>query len=275
MAKAARNRLRLQPDSSDQKRLRAAPNEILDIEVTKGCIDRATLIASVIIRELEVGAGAMVRIDADKGRTVLELRDTNIGLKISEHVARSTHEATAAERRALERYRALRWTGEYPQIPQFDFSPTGLLTVTATGWPVRNWRDTQRTPLENRLGEVIAGIVSLAEEVRDRELENARRHFEHARKQERYEEELKRRTEERAAYESLVAGAQRWANANQLREYLVAVEAAALRDGRKTPALVDWLEWASRKADWLDPTILVSDAILDAPEPEKPAYGYW
>jgi hypothetical protein len=30
-----------------------------------------------------------------------------------------------------------------------------------------------------------------------------------------------------------------------------------------------------QEAGWLDPTIMVSDVILDAPEPEKPGYGYW
>jgi hypothetical protein len=36
--------------------------------------------------------------------------------------------------------------------------------------------------------------------------------------------------------------------------------------------LDDWLLWARAKADWLDPVILVSDPILDAPEPKRPSY---
>lgn len=40
---------------------------------------------------------------------------------------------------------------------------------------------------------------------------------------------------------------------------------------RASDELVDWIDWARAKANWLDPMIRVSDLILDAPEPEKPA----
>lgn len=40
-----------------------------------------------------------------------------------------------------------------------------------------------------------------------------------------------------------------------------------------SPDAYDWLAWARAKADWLDPLVLVSDVILDAPEPKRP--GYW
>jgi len=278
LAKAARKRLKHADGWSEYKGLRSAPKEVLDIEVTKDSVDRATLIASAVLRELQ-RVDTTIQIDCEKGRTLLQLRETQIGLRISEHVARAPHEATPAEERALERYRNSFGRGagtvEYPRIPQYDFTPTGLLTITASGYPERNWRDTKRTPLENRIGEVIAGIISLAEEVRDREVESARRQAEHARKVEHYKAEVARRTEESRAYRALRADAKRWVAATELRHYLRAVESAAIKNGIKTDELAAWLEWAARKSDWLDPTILVSDAILDAPEPKKPGYSYW
>ena len=54
---------------------------------------------------------------------------------------------------------------------------------------------------------------------------------------------------------------------------------AAGRDLREEAVLdeivAQWVDWAMKKAGWLDPTILVSDVILDASEPEKPGYSYW
>ena len=277
LAMAAQRRLSQKDGSSDPKQPRSAPREVLDIEVTKGSIKRAVLIANVVLKELQ-RIGATIRIDSDKGRTVLELRDTQLGFRITEHVTRTSHEATPAEQRALERYRnGMRWASssiEYPRIPQYDYTPTGLLTITARGWPERNWRDTKRTQLEHRLGEVVAGIISLAEEVRDRESEAARKRAEHTQKVERYQLAMTRRAEERRAYQALRADAKRWVVANQLREYLRAVERGANESGN-AGGLSEWLDWAARKADWLDPTILVSDAILDAPEPEKPGNNYW
>ena len=277
LAKAAQKRLSQKNGWSDPKQLRSAPKEVLDIEVTKGSIERAVLIANVVLIELH-RMGATIRIDSDKGRTVLELRDTQLVFRITEHVTQTSHEATPAEQRALERYRnSMGWASssiEYPRIPQYDYTPTGLLTITARGWPERNWRDTKRTQVDHRLGVVVAGIISLAEEVRDRESESARKRADHAQKVERYQLEMTRRAEERRAYQALRADAKRWVAANQMREYLRAVERRANESGQAGD-LSEWLDWAARKADWLDPTILVSDAILDAPEPEKPGYGYW
>lgn len=278
LARAARRRLKQKDDRVDPKHLRHAPKEVLDIEVTPGSIDRATSIASAMLIALE-NLGATVLVDRDKGRTVLALMDTQLDLKISEHVSRSEHQATAAEQRAIERYRNdIRWgsrTVEYPHIPRHDYTPTGLLTITASGWPQRNWRDTKRTLLEQRLGEVVAGIVTLAEEVRDREQAEARKKAEHERKVQRYELEMARRTEERAAYRQLRLDAKRWVAANELRAYLRAVGSMAALNGTNSNELAEWIGWASRKADWLDPTVLVSDAILDAPQPEKPRSWYW
>ncbi|KGQ17872.1 hypothetical protein LF41_1726 [Lysobacter dokdonensis DS-58] len=278
LARGARRRLRQKDSRVDPKQLRYAPKEVLDIEVTPGSIDRATSIASAVLVALEK-LGATVLVDRDKGRTVLALMDTQLRIKISEHVARSDHQATVAEQRAVERDRNnIRWgsgTVEYPHIPRHDFTPTGLLTITASGWPHRSWRDTRRTPLEQRLGEVVAGILSLAEEVRDREQTEARKKAEHECKVQRYEREMARRTEERAAYRQLRLDAKRWVAANELRAYLRAVGSVAALHGTDSNELAEWIGWASRKADWLDPTVLVSDAILDAPQPEKPRSWYW
>ena len=60
-----------------------------------------------------------------------------------------------------------------------------------------------------------------------------------------------------------------------LREAAGAVGSMAALNGTNSNEFAEWIGWASRKADWLDPTVLVSDAILDAPQPEKPRSWYW
>jgi hypothetical protein len=191
-------------------------------------------------------------------------------------VRRTAHQETPAEKKARERYyHRSSWEPSvtYPVIPRFDFHPTGQLTITAGTWPSRNWRDTDKKPLEKRLGEVVAGIISLAVEIKTREAEKAREEEERRRAEERYATRMKRLENERARFKKLEADAGNWERASRLRTYADAVEGNALASGGVTPELSSWLAWARAKADWLDPLILVSDPILDAPEPKKP--GYW
>jgi hypothetical protein len=42
-----------------------------------------------------------------------------------------------------------------------------------------------------------------------------------------------------------------------------------------TPEKQQWIEWASAKADWLDPLVRRCDPILDTPEPQQPSYWSW
>ena len=124
---------------------------------------------------------------------------------------------------------------EYPNIPQFDWQPTGRLTLTVGSRPSRKWNYTERSLIDSRLSRIVAAIVGLAEAKRAKEEEEHRR----------------RRTyeEARALYETQVRGRD---------------------DDELTPEKQQWLEWA--KADWLDPLERRSDPILDAPEPEAPSY---
>lgn len=59
----------------------------------------------------------------------------------------------------------------------------------------------------------------------------------------------------------------------RLRTFADAVEVQARSAGKLSPEYVEWLAWTRAKADWLDPLILVSDPILDAPEPRHS--GCW
>jgi hypothetical protein len=162
---------------------------------------------------------------------------------------------------------------DYPHVPRFDFHATGMLTITAGHWPSRNWRDTEKTSLEKRLGEIVSGIISLAAEIKEKNAEAARQAEKRRLAEERYTF-LKNRLEiERAGFKKLETDAGNWEQAKRLRDYVNVVEHSARADGVLSSDLVSWITWARAKADWLDPLIQVSDPILDAPEPKKP--GYW
>ena len=79
---------------------------------------------------------------------------------------------------------------------------------------------------------------------------------------------------EYAQLEKLKVSATQWLEAERLRQYIDAVEQAAVRNGELNEELKDWISWARIKADCMDPLIAVSDAILDGPEPKSPGYFY-
>lgn len=122
---------------------------------------------------------------------------------------------------------------------------------------------------------MVAGIVTLAKEIREREAERARKEAQRQRAQECYLYQKQRLEAERAKLKQFEEHALAWESAQRLRAYADAVERHALATNGLTEELQDWLAWARAKADWIDPLIQVSDPILSAPEPQPPGYYYY
>lgn len=275
LVKAALHKLKQRDGWDSEKGLKSVPGEVLNVEVTRSSLDRALLIADVLIK-LFAAQGIPVEVDTKSQKTLFDFNGTKVSFAITEYVRRTPHEATVAEKRARDRYwnsNAWQRPAEYPHIPQFDYHPTGILTITAGWYPSRSWKDTDRTQLEKRLGQVVAGFVSLAEEIRARDEEEARRQAARRQAEERYAFLTQRFDNEVSQFKDLEAEATDWERAARLRAYADAVEQQALGNGEIPEELREWLSWARSKADWLDPLVPVCDPILDAPKPAKP--GYW
>ena len=260
-------------DVKSEKGVVSAPAEVLHVEVTRGSLDRALDLFNALILEF-AKRGSTVEVDAEKKRTVLVIKGTQVELSLTERVRRKEHVDTPEETKAKERYWKLpHYSGrEYPGTPRYDYLATGALTIAAGRWPSRSWNDTERTPLERRFPEVVSGLILLAAEIRAREEQQAREEEERRLAKEHYTRIMEQRKGERGLFEDLEAKAKKWKRAQHLRAYVDAVEQAATLKGELTDGLLDWISWARAKADWLDPMIRVSDPILDAPEPEKPYY---
>ena len=275
LVKATGVRLRQSSGWEHCSGIRSAPQDVLDISVTKGSVTRALELTSALFKLLEP-LEFDVRIDTNKAHTMLLGRGTSIPLAITEHVSRSRHTLTKAEERAQKRYfEAYRYGRhlDYPDIPEFDWTPSGRLTISVGRYPLaRNWNDTAKTALETRLTTIATEIVGLAEGTRKREEEEQRRETARRAAQDAYELAVAQRNQENEKFSSLVRNASRFRRANALREYINAVSDRASVSGKLDSTLQEWVAWARSKADWIDPLIDVSDPVLDAPEPTKPSY---
>lgn len=276
LVKAASKRLWQRNGWSGENGIRNAPGEVLDLAVTPASLDRAIRLIDTLLKELEK-LSVTVSIDSKNKCTLLDAQGTLFKLQLSEKVRRSNHEETPAEKKARDRYYAssrLGLSGKYPDIPRFDYKPTGVLTITAGHWPSRSWNDTERTPLEKRLGEVLAGILALGLEIRAKDAEEARQRELKRLAVERYQAAKARLDAEREKFQQLELETANWEKAMKVRAYVDAVEQQARAEGLVPKQIQDWILWARAKADWMDPLIQVCDPILDAPEPKAPGH-YW
>lgn len=274
---ATSKRLRRREGWPEGSLLRSAPKEVLNLSVTKDALDRALALTDTLIKALEK-EGFCFEIDTEKGTTWLKWSETGtrMAFSISEHVKRSVHVITPAEERARKRYwDRSRWdhAASYPSIPHHDYTPTGTLTIEVGRWPSRKWNDTPRIQLESRLGEVIGGVIVLARDIHAKDQEEARRKEAYCLAVKRYEFLTTRRADEVSRFEALETDVTNWERAAKLRAFADAKERQLRAVGGPSTDQADWLAWARAKADWLDPLMLVSDVILDAPEPKRP--GYW
>jgi len=277
LIRAASKRLRRNGGWDKYKGLRSAQEEIFHFEVTRDAIDRALLIGDTLINALE-RQGMKVWVDPEKRRTLIGLGETSLTIAISEHVARTKHDVTATEKKAIKRWQRSpnRWASgyHYPRPPDYDYHPTGKLTISIGGYPSRSWADTLKTLLEQRLHQVVAGALDLIEEQRLRTEEQERRRLAWQKARDRHDRQVEFRKQELEQLEKLEASAAQWQEAERLRQYIDAVEQSAVTNGRASEELADWIAWARIKADCIDPLVAVSDAILDSPEPRSPGYYY-
>ena len=274
LVRAAAARLRQRDGWDHPAGVRSAPKEVLDIRVMRNSLDRAMRLMDTLLKALEP-SGFTATVDAEKGVTLLVGGGTTLSISIVEQVTRTTHTPTRKESQARDRYydsfRAGA-RGDCPDIPQYDWHPTGRLTLTVGAWPSRKWNDTERSLIDARLHGIVAAIIGLAATKRAKEDEEERRRRAYEEALARYEAQMRARNDEHGKLRALFRDASRLQRANRLRDFISAVEDRANHDGEPTPEKQQWIEWAKAKADWIDPLVRRSDPILDTPEPQRPSY---
>lgn len=134
-----------------------------------------------------------------------------------------------------------------------DYIPTGDLVLKAGRWSrEKEWRD-GKTKLEMLLPRFVAWLELYAKE----ELESRERtrlwHIEYEKKKKLEEEEKFKRLQEAERYKELLDESERFVKARQIREYIEAKRASSIKDGGMSQEIQSWIEWASAKADFLDP----------------------
>jgi len=147
--------------------------------------------------------------------------------------------------------------------------PTGILSMEIWNYCPerlrRVWRDGDRAKLEEQLPACIAGMIKIALAARSRR--DAEEKKEQAR-QKRVDEvtaELEKIQAEEKKIRALKKEAVLWHRAERIRKYIAAVREGALKksDKGEENKVLEWVEWADRQADRIDPLKENPQSIVD------------
>jgi hypothetical protein len=126
----------------------------------------------------------------------------------------------------------------------------------------KEWRD-GKVKIETLLAKIVAKIEIEAEKKKIRKEESRLWHIKYEEELKRKEEIKKRRDEEVEKFNRLVKLSEQYDKTRLIRQYIEARKQNAIDANTLTPEKQDWINWATDKADWLDPLINKPDEILD------------
>lgn len=217
--------------------------EWLDLRITKDCLARALRIMAVIIHLLEREGFEVVAEKKASESTSAIIYGENIRFGVVE----KSRQIKSAEGSGTYTYNRV------------TLEPTGILSLQLWNYCPermrRAWRDSDRAKLEEHLPACIAGMMKIALAARSRR--DAEEKKEQAR-QKRVDEvtaELEKIEAEEKKIRDLKKEAVLWHRAERIRRYIAAVRAGALRKSDKGEGnkVLEWVEWAERQADRIDP----------------------
>jgi hypothetical protein len=149
--------------------------------------------------------------------------------------------------------------------------PAGVLSMEIWSYASglqKTWRDREGAHLEEQLPKCLAGMMRIALKER---AERDKREKEEQARQKRIDEvwaELRQIEKEERKIKTLEREAIRWERAERIREYVKAVRQDTDRktNSEEQARILEWVEWAERQADRIDPLMPSPPSLVDDKE---------
>lgn len=225
----------------------------LDVSVSKALQSRALRIADALIKALEQ-RGYELMVGAEHPQIVMF--GIRLTISIFEPTKRRDYVPTEQQRQQKVR------TG-WGYWPRYEFIPSGVLEIRISDGSGGSVKDSDKHPLEEQLNKAVIHMARYAIRIVNRRAEMDRLGRERDRRRDEALALKALQDAERARFEALSADAVRWQQAETIRAYLAAIEVSAEQQGGLNAEQVEFLDWAKRKADWLDPRVRRPDTVLD------------
>ena len=249
--------------------------QCLDIRVSRASLDRAIRVMAVLVAVIEREGFSVSVGDGHREQTTATIYGQTIKFGLVERVERV--EASVAPSGGLVD-RVLKY-GAQPPVAR---EPSGKLLIEV--WDIwsaqkKRWKDGKTAQLEELIPKVLAGFIRIA---LYRRAEEERRGAEARERQKRIEERdrlLAAIKAEKARVRALRHVAADWSRAEQLRSFISAACHAGSQHGQATEPgtpFGDWLTWAAKQADRLDPLKESPESIIDCKleSPDEPTWSY-
>jgi len=232
----------------------------LEIHIGQDSIDRAMLIMDTLVKALETkGFDVSVNKKAPFF-TIVSVMDENIAFALNEDLDRTEKKLSPAQIKEKE---------EYPWMysREYDYSPNGLLSLRIKNDDCLNtrktWTDGRRQRLEDCLNSFVGGLVRAAIAIKHLRTEREQRELRWQEERLKREEADRVRREEEEKLKDLEREIASWQRSQQIRSYIEAVKKWGIRKyGEIKPEskLHEWLTWATKQADRLDPLVEESES---------------
>ncbi len=245
-------------------------------EVSPKTSSRVFHILDDITRALKPYSGSLScqRMYCSENQYMFVVNGENVSFSISEEKDRVVHEITRAEHMEVLQYKEAQSKGRYaidPDIPKYDYLWSGRLKMTIADTTV--FTDNSAYVLEDRIGEILIALYEASYPSRVQrlqELEQLRKEIEEL---DRLEEEREKERKIRDQYNQEIEKTK--VLLNRAADYETACRIRKLIDAvRNDPDNPDnnpeWLEWATRKADWFDPITGREDEFFGIREHDLP-----
>ena len=229
--------------------------------ISNETLPRVYRILDVLYRQIEM-LGGSVNDDLS-----LQIGNEHVSLEIFEAQDEIKHEITRQEAQELIIYedamRHNKWASK-PNIRKYDYIFNGKLRICIR--QNRYYRDSEKEKVESRLGDMLIELYEESEVVRkNREAYEVAKRKESEEKRIREERKI-RYNEEVDKTIALTNMAQDYDMACKIRAYINALEPQVDMEDEKTAEFIDW---AKKKADWLDPAVAREDELFGEREHEK------
>jgi hypothetical protein len=171
---------------------------------------------------------------------------------------------------------ALRFREKHKRVKNLDdytwnstkFESLGLVTlITGEYYQKKEWNETKTISLEKKLPQIIAYLEITAKNEFNWKIESDKR--EKVRKeQEKIEmQKAEIRGLEIKKLNDLIALSRQWHEVQKLRKFLTHLDKESTIKNTFIPEIKELIKFGKEKADWLDPTIVKKDEILEGVDP--------
>lgn len=217
------------------------PHELLQRELqassrTTAMQKRRLRILDALLREFERRGYA---VGEENRELWVRVQGEQISFSVDEPMRQRRVPTTEEERKRSS------FVGEWNTIREATGELRLRLSAPYLYYSKPEWRDRKERLLEDRLQDVLVGLLTAFSKLRDLSRERV------AREKREWEAQRRRRIQEKRV-KQIVEQTADWREANSLRAYVEAV-AGALEDDAKGRR--EWLEWARAYADDVDPLL--------------------